>query len=100
MKNKTRRPPLIIHPAPKQSQQGHLETKLEAHSPSTASQHPTSGHLLALADLGPNTCKCDSRVLTAYNVKCRMGFWMPNRSIVTDVRWDCTVSLLRFTFIT
>lgn len=37
MKNKTRRPPLIIHPAPKQSQQDFLKTKLEADSPFTAS---------------------------------------------------------------
>lgn len=28
MKNTTRRPPLIIHSAPKQSQRGHLETKV------------------------------------------------------------------------
>lgn len=38
--NMTRRPPLIIHSAPKQSQRGHLETKVEADSPFTAS-HPT-----------------------------------------------------------
>lgn len=41
MKNTTRRPPLIIHSAPKQSQRGHLETKVESDSPFTASQHPT-----------------------------------------------------------
>lgn len=41
MKNTTRRPPLIIHSAPKQSQRGYLETKVEADSPFTASQHPT-----------------------------------------------------------
>lgn len=41
MKNKTRRPMLIFNSAPKQSQRGHLETKVEADSPFTASQHPT-----------------------------------------------------------
>lgn len=41
MKNTTRRPPLIIHSAPKQSQQGHLETKVEADSHFSASQHHT-----------------------------------------------------------
>lgn len=48
MKNKTRRPLLIIHSAPKQSQRGHLETKVEADSPFTASQHPTPRLLLIL----------------------------------------------------
>ena len=47
MKNTTRRPPLIIHSAPKQSQRGHLEKKkVEADSPFTASQHPTLHHPL------------------------------------------------------
>lgn len=49
MKNKTRRPPLIIHPAPKQNQQDFLKTKLEADSPITASQPPTSqSHLISV----------------------------------------------------
>lgn len=50
MKNKTRRPLLIIHSAPKQSQQGHLETKVEADSPFAASQQPTPHHPWAPAD--------------------------------------------------
>lgn len=41
MKNTTRRAPLIIHFAQKQSQQGYLETKVEAVSPFTASLHHT-----------------------------------------------------------
>lgn len=51
MKNKTRRPPLIIHSTPKQSQQDHLEKKVETASPFTTSQHPTfftPGHMLIL----------------------------------------------------
>lgn len=54
MKNTTRRPPLIIHSAPKQSQQGHLETKVEADSPFTASQHPTLLHPWVPADSSLN----------------------------------------------
>lgn len=55
MKNTTRRPPLIIHSAPKQSQRGHLETKVEADSPFTASQHPTLLHPWAHAGSNLNS---------------------------------------------
>lgn len=55
MKNTTRRPPLIIHSAPKQSQQGHLETKAAADSPFTASQHPSLLHAWAPADFSLNS---------------------------------------------
>lgn len=74
MKNKTRRPPLIIHPAPKQSQQDFLKTKLEADSPVTASQHPTSPLLSVLSDFGPNMCQYDQRVSSEHNVESSMGF--------------------------
>lgn len=49
MKNKTRRPTLIIHSAPKQTQQGHFGVGgvLDADSP-FAYQYPTPGPQLIL----------------------------------------------------
>lgn len=74
MKNKTRRPPLIIHPAPKQNQQDFLKTKLETDSPFTASQPPTSPRLSVPSDFGPNMCKYDQRASSEYNVESTTGF--------------------------
>lgn len=73
MKNKTRRPTLIIHPAPKQSQHDFLKTKLEGDSPFTASQHLTSTRPSESSDFP--TC-VNRRVPSAHNAKSANGFFL------------------------